>query len=191
VRSVYSIILAVPIIMVWYTGSLCSGSSDWTTILVPIVVILFLVEHMVFGGLVMQARTQHGIPFPTMYAVPGSPRYYGEGMKPTDSEGSKAKPDLIQYDEAFAFNSIQRGHQNMVENAPFFLALLLVAWSFPLFAGIAGFLYIIGRALYMYGYSQDPGLRIYGAVFIYPALLALLGLTGTSMVHTVMGQGAY
>jgi glutathione S-transferase len=184
--------------MVWYTGSLCAGAgasasaSDWSTILVPLVVILFTIEHMVFGGLVMQARTQYGIPFPTMYAVPGTPRYYGDDMKPlADPEGSKGKPDLIQYDEAFAFNSVQRGHQNMIENAPFFLALLLVAWSFPLFAGIAGLLYIVGRALYMYGYMQNPGARIYGAVFIYPALLGLMGLAGTSMVHTVMGQGAY
>lgn len=181
--------------MVWYTGSLCgagacASASDWSTILVPLVVILFAIEHMVFGGLVMQARTQYGIPFPTMYAVPGTPRYYGDDMKPTTPDGN-AKPDLIQYDEAFAFNSVQRGHQNMIENAPFFLALLLVAWSFPLFAGIAGLLYIVGRAVYMYGYMQNPGARIYGAVFIYPSLLALMGLTGASMVHTVMGQGAY
>jgi glutathione S-transferase len=109
-------------------------------------------------------------------------------MKPATPDG---KPDLIQYDEAFAFNSVQRGHQNMIENAPFFLALLLVAWSFPLLAGIAGLLYVIGRAVYMAGYMQDPGSRVYGAVFIYPALLGLMGLAGTSMVHTVMGQGAY
>jgi len=176
--------------MVWYTGSLCAGASasDWSTILVPLVVILFTVEHMVFGGLVMAARTQQGIPFPTAYAVPGTPRYYGDSMKPATPDG---KPDLIQYDEAFAFNSVQRGHQNMIENAPFFLALLLVAWSFPLLAGIAGLLYVIGRAVYMAGYMQDPGSRVYGAVFIYPALLGLMGLAGTSMVHTVMGQGAY
>lgn len=181
--------------MVWYTGSLggsvAGGSADWSTILVPLVVILFTVEHMVFGGLVMAARTQHGIPFPTAYAVPGTPRYYGDDMKPLVPDAEKAKPDLIQYDEAYAFNSVQRGHQNMVENAPFFLALLLVAWPFPLFAGIAGLLYVIGRAVYMAGYMQDPGARIYGAVFIYPALLGLMGLAGASMVHTVMGQGAY
>jgi hypothetical protein len=178
--------------MVWYTGSLCGASaSDWSTILVPLVVILFAIEHMVFGGLVMQARTQHGIPFPTMYAVPGTPRYYGDDMKPAADPEGKGKPDLIQYDEAFAFNSVQRGHQNMIENAPFFLSLLLVAWSFPLFAGIAGLLYVIGRAVYMFGYMQNPGARIYGAVFIYPSLFALMGLTGASMVHCVMGQGAY
>ena len=175
--------------MVWYTGSL-GGSADWSTILVPLVVILFTIEHMVFGGLVMAARTQHGIPFPTAYAVPGTPRYYGDDMKPLVPDG-KAKSDLIQYDEAYAFNSVQRGHQNMIENAPFFLALLLVAWPFPLFAGIAGLLYVIGRAVYMFGYMQDPGSRIYGAVFIYPSLLALMGLAGASMVHCVMGQGAY
>jgi uncharacterized membrane protein YecN with MAPEG domain len=146
--------------------------------LIPLTILLFNIANMVFGGLVVQARTKYGIPYPTMYAVPGRTRYYDESMRPTDGSDKKLE-ERITNEEAFRFNSIQRGHQNTVENAPFFLALLVVAAdTYPMIAGIAGLLYIIGRALYMYGYSQDPKLRFYGAFFIYPPLLTLFVLTG-------------
>jgi uncharacterized membrane protein YecN with MAPEG domain len=151
--------------------------------LIPLTILLFNIANMVFGGLVVQARNKYGIPYPTMYAVPGRTRYYNESMKPTDGSDKKFE-ERITNEEAFHFNSIQRGHQNTVENAPFFLALLVVAAStYPMIAGVCGLLYIIGRALYMYGYSQDPKLRMYGAVFIYPPLLTLFVLTGMRIVE--------
>lgn len=172
-----------------YTGCLLGSQSPWSALLVPLVILLFNIEHMAFGGLVMMARKKYGIPFPTMYAVPGSPRYYDESMKPT--EESEKFGDTITNEEAFAFNSVQRGHQNTVENAPFFLAILLVAWPFPLVSGIAGLLYLVGRGLYMYGYTQTPGLRIYGAAFIYPALLTLFVCSGFSMAYIAQGVEPY
>jgi glutathione S-transferase len=157
--------------------------TSWHKALVPLVILLFSIETMVFGGFVMQARKKYAIPYPTMYAIPGTKRYYDESMKPAEEETKFS--DTITDAEAFAFNSIQRGHQNTIENAPFFLGLLLVAWAYPLVAGIAGLFYLVGRALYMYGYTTNPNLRYYGAVFIYPSLLTLLGLTTRYMVSMV------
>jgi hypothetical protein len=81
--------------MLTYTASLLTPDSTWYSVLVPLVVVLFLIETMVFGGLVVQARNKHGIPYPTMYAVPGTPRYYDDSMKPTDASGNSAKTDYI------------------------------------------------------------------------------------------------
>jgi glutathione S-transferase len=179
--------------MLTYTASLLTPDSTWFSVLVPLVVVLFLIETMVFGGLVVQARNKHGIPYPTMYAVPGTPRYYDPSMRPSDSDasGNSSKTEYITNEEAYAFNLVQRGHQNMIENAPFFLALLMCAWPYPLYAGIAGLAYVIGRAVYMFGYMRDPKSRIYGAVFIYPGLLTLLGLTGMTAYNVVNGVGPY
>jgi uncharacterized MAPEG superfamily protein len=143
---------------------------------------------MVAGGFVSMARSKYGIPYPTMYAVPGTPRYYNDTMKPTDG---KNVAETITEDEAYHFNLVQRAHQNTIENAPFFLALLLTAWPFPLYAGIAGLTYVVGRAVYMYGYTRDPKSRMWGAAFIYPALLTLLGLSITTMAHVAQGVAPY
>jgi len=170
-----------------YTGTL--GGNTWSALLVPLVILLFNIEHLIFGGLVVQARNKYGIPYPTMYAVPGTTRYYNDAMKPTP--GDEVKSDLITNEDAYAFNLVQRGHQNTIENAPYFLAILLAAWSFPLIAGIAGLLYLVGRAVYMYGYMNDPKLRYYGAVFIYPSLLTLFVLTGLHIGYIATGVEPY
>jgi len=172
-----------------YTASLLSPKSPWTALLVPLVILLFSIMHIVFGALVGQARTKYGIPYPTAYAVPGSERYYDPSMKP---ENPTTKfDDYIQSEEAHGFNLVQRGHQNTIENAPFFLALLIAAWPFPLAAGLAGLVYLVGRALYMYGYMQDVKSRLYGAICIYPALLTLMGLALTNIVYIARGQAPY
>ena len=49
--------------MLTYTASLLTPDSTWYSVLVPLVVVLFLIETMVFGGLVVQARTN--MVFPT------------------------------------------------------------------------------------------------------------------------------
>ena len=174
-----------------YTGTLLGPGCPWSSLLVPLVIILFTIENLVFGGFVMNARSKYGIPFPTMYAVPGSPRYYKDCMKPEKAEGETAFSETITNEEAFSFNLVQRGHQNTIENAPFFLALLITAWPFPLISGIAGLLYLVGRALYMYGYMQEPKLRMYGAVFIYPPLLTLLVLSGFTISYIAQGVEPY
>ncbi len=171
-----------------YTGTLLAPGVPWSSILVPLVILLFNIGTMVAGGFVVQARNKYGIPYPTMYAVPGTKRYYNDSMKPTDSAPLE---DTISDADAYNFNLIQRGHQNTIENAPFFLAILIAAWPFPLISGIAGLLYLVGRAIYIYGYCQDPKMRLYGAFFIYPSLLTLFGLSITSMVHISQGVQPY
>lgn len=168
-----------------YTGTLLAPGCPWSSLLVPLVILLFNIEQMIFGGFVVMARKKYGIPYPTMYAVPGTPRYYNDDMKPT--EAADVKSDLITAEDAYAFNLVQRGHQNTIENAPFFLAILIAAWSFPLIAGIAGLFYLVGRAVYMYGYSQEPKMRLYGAIFIYPSLLTLFVLAGFNMAYIAQG----
>lgn len=172
-----------------YTGPLNAG--PWSCLLVPLVIILFTIENLVFGGFVMSARAKYGIPFPIMYAVPGSPRYYNDCMKHEKKDGDPVFGETITNEEAFAFNLVQRGHQNTIENAPFFLALLITAWPFPLISGIAGLFYLVGRALYMYGYMQEPKLRMYGALFIYPPLLTLLVLSGFTIAYIAQGVEPY
>jgi len=176
--------------MTIYTGTLLSPTVPWYSLLVPLVILLFNLEHMVMGGFVTNARTQYGIPYPTLYAVPGTKRQYGATMKAKAKAGDTLS-ETITEEEAYNFNLVQRGHQNMIENAPFFLAILLMAWPFPLFAGIAGLLYLVGRAVYMTGYSKDPNSRYYGAFFIYPALFTLFGLAIATMVHVAQGTAPY
>lgn len=171
-----------------YTATLLAPGVPWYSLLVPLVILLFNIGTMVAGGFVVQARNKYGIPYPTMYAVPGTKRYYNDAMKPTDSTPLE---DTISDADAYNFNLIQRGHQNTIENAPFFLAILIAAWPFPLISGIAGLLYLVGRAVYMYGYTQDPKMRYYGAFFIYPSLLTLFGLAITSMFHISHGVQPY
>ena len=89
-----------------YTGTLLAPGCPWQSLLVPLVVLLFTIEHFVFGGLVTQARNKYGIPYPSMYAVPGSLRYYDPSMKPTKDDSFQER---ITNGEAYSFNLIQRG----------------------------------------------------------------------------------
>ena len=98
---------------------------------VPIVVALLFVAHTWMGILVGMARKRHGIPYPTMYATPGTPRNYapvkdkseaggGSGAMSAASAltgGSGPHAELISAEDAYAFNCTQRGHQNTVRFA--------------------------------------------------------------------------
>ena len=102
-----------------------------------------------------------------------------------------ARAELVSPAEAYAFNSVQRGHQNTVENAPFVLALLLVNWlTFPSYAAGCGAIWVAGRVLYMLGYSRGAETRIWGAIG-YVGLLGLLGLSIASGVYLFQGKAAY
>ena len=103
---------------------------------------------------------------------------------------------LISVEEAFLFNSVQRAHQNHLENFPFVAALLLVTWtSYPIIAGFCGLSWVIGRQIYFEAYSRGgPGKRMGGGVapvFIYPALFALLGLCFATGVQLFRGIAPY
>lgn len=82
------------------------------------------------------------------------------------AEGSNA--------EAEAFNCVQRGHQNFLENLPIFLGLqLLLASIFPRTAAGLIVLWAVGRVVYFLGYAQgDPNKRLPGALI---SMLTQLG----------------
>ena len=177
-----------------YTGTLYSASQP-ASAAVPLAFVLFLLAHIAMGVAVGGARRKHGIPYPTMYAVAGSPRYYAAAMRPSAKRGAgeaATPPDvLISGDEAFAFNSVQRGHQNFVENAPFVLAALVGAWPFPIIAAVAAAVHLAGRALYLSGYARAPDKRVWGAALIYPSLLTLLGLDIAAAVFAIQGRAPF
>jgi glutathione S-transferase len=73
------------------------------------------------------------------------------------------------------FNCYQRAHQNTLEKIPLFLILLLVAGLFNAkIATILGFLWIISRVIYSFGYySGKPKNRVAGSLM---SLMVEVGL---------------
>ena len=96
--------------------------------------------------------------YPTLYAVPGTPRAYGPAAenKPLTGAASASEPlsENCSAEDAYAYNSVQRGHQNSVENYPIIIGLALIGWGFPIPAGFALLSWAIGRIFYFNGYSS-------------------------------------
>ncbi|KAG7382084.1 Microsomal glutathione S-transferase 3 [Phytophthora pseudosyringae] len=120
---------------------------------VPLLVVFLLFVNMWAGIKVGKARKLYGIEYPQMYA---------------EQSDKNAK----------AFNCVQRGHQNIMENVPIFLALIFTSSIYrPQIAAIASFVRIMGFILYMRGYSSgDPKKRMQGS-FGYLGLLLNIGLS--------------
>ncbi|PNH12866.1 Microsomal glutathione S-transferase 3 [Tetrabaena socialis] len=131
-----------------------------------VVVGSYAVHHGFMAFHVMKARKRFGVSYPTLYAT---------AEECPSAESRKA------------FNCVQRGHQNSLENQPIFLALLLTAGlKHPLTAAAAGALYLIGRVMYMQGYATgDPNARMRGSI-MYVGLLTLLGVVGKWAVQTAV-----
>jgi glutathione S-transferase len=147
---------------------------------------------MAFG--VGAARRKYGIPYPTLMAVPGTPREYGppKELKSTDAAAAPLSENITK-EEAFAYNSVQRGHQNSIENYPIILALALVSWGFPIPSGFALLSWALGRIFYFNGYSSSPEKRnsLIAALLTYPALLCLWGLSLATAIHLFRGTLPY
>lgn len=96
--------------------------------------------------------------YPTLYAVPGTPRAYGPAAenKPLTGAASASEPlsENCSAEDAYAYNSVQRGHQNSVENYPIIIGLALIGWGFPIPAGFALLSWALGRIFYFNGYSS-------------------------------------
>ena len=179
--------------------------------LMPIVIALLVLAHFCIGIVVGEARKKYGIPLPSLYAVAGTPRYYGgkagdrelEKLAPTGESTSAAAltgagsaggggGNIISDEDAYRFNLLQRGHMNTVENAPFIVAMLLQNWfTFPLPAACCGLLWTVGRVMYFVGYARSPNGRTVGGPFTALGLLGLLGLSITSGVFMLQGRAAY
>lgn len=89
---------------------------------------------------------------------------------------------------ANAFNCAQRAHGNYLEQLPNFLILLGVSGiRYPVYAAVAGAVWLAGRVAYTVGYSTgDPSKRQRG-VFAYLGLFSLLGMSLVSTYKVVTG----
>ena len=176
-----------------YSGTLFDPAQPATGLL-PLVAVLFNLVHIYLGVMVGAARRRYGIAYPTMYAVPGTLRAYSEEMRSGgDKDKGAAEPlqAMITEDEAYRFNTVQRGHQNAVENAPYVLLMLVCAAPFPAIAAAAGVLHVAGRVLYAAGYSRNVKSRMWGAALIYPSLFVLLGLDIAAAIFLFRGTQPY
>jgi len=100
---------------------------------------------------VMKARKRYNVDYPALYANDSNP-------------------------QGKAFNCVQRGHQNTLENYPQFLLLLgLGSIQYPLVSSIGGAIWLLGRLAYFHGYSSgQPEKRQYGA-FGYIGFFTMMG----------------
>eukprot|EP00416_Gambierdiscus_australes_P041331 CAMPEP_0171093980 /NCGR_PEP_ID=MMETSP0766_2-20121228/39431_1 /TAXON_ID=439317 /ORGANISM="Gambierdiscus australes, Strain CAWD 149" /LENGTH=177 /DNA_ID=CAMNT_0011552499 /DNA_START=98 /DNA_END=631 /DNA_ORIENTATION=+ len=95
--------------------------------------------------------------------------------------GSGRYAALLPYAEWVEFNNAQRSHQNMLEQAPSALVLLILGGlQMPKVSATLGLGYFLGRILYALGYRGERGAkgREVGAI---SALLCVLGLFGCTV----------
>ncbi len=114
---------------------------------VAIVIVLALLQYFVFGLLVGRARAKFDVHAPAITGHPVFERYY-------------------------------RVHQNTLELMIMFIPAIVLFgyWVRPdLGAGI-GFVYVIGRVIYLRAYISDPARRGLGfGLSILPILILLIG----------------
>jgi glutathione S-transferase len=120
--------------------------------LVYVTIVLALIEYMVMGGLVGFARTKYGVAAPATTGHPDFERTY-------------------------------RVHINTLENLVIFIpsVWIFAAYVSVRWAAILGFAFVIGRALYAFGYlkaaeKRSIGAGITGLVEIALAAGCLFGL---------------
>ena len=176
----------------WTAGSLLL--TPWSGLLPLAFFVLFFV-NMWMAFQVGAARRKFGIAYPSLYAVPNTPRSYAPPTatpKPVDPT-TPALSDLCTAEDAYKFNCVQRGHQNSLENLPWLAALGLVSWGFPIPAGFAILSWSFGRIFYFNGYvaGVEQRTNLVGALLTYPAILTLWGLALTTAVHLFQGTAPY
>eukprot|EP01024_Parvocaulis_polyphysoides_P070936 TRINITY_DN878_c0_g1_i1.p1 TRINITY_DN878_c0_g1~~TRINITY_DN878_c0_g1_i1.p1 ORF type:complete len:150 (-),score=18.18 TRINITY_DN878_c0_g1_i1:155-604(-) len=117
----------------------------------------FVVHNVWMTYYVIAARKKYGVKYPDLYAT-------------KDNGSSEANMK--------AFNCVQRGHQNSIENLPSFYTLLILSGlKYPVTASVLGAVTVLGRMLYFQGYSSgNPNGRYRGAFGTF-GLLGLLGCT--------------
>lgn len=92
--------------------------------------ILPVVTSMILGGDVMKARKSYDVQYPNLYAP--------ESNKHAD-----------------AFNRVQRGHQNYLENVDSYTVMtLLGGLRHPIACALGSVCFCLGSVLYMKGYSD-------------------------------------
>jgi glutathione S-transferase len=111
-----------------------------------------LITSIMLGGNVMKARKELDVQYPNLYGVPGV------------------------HKNAEQFNKIQRGHQNMLESAMFYVPIsLAIGLKHPIVVGLGGFFYSLGCWNYQSGYKKSVEERNNGlALCKYVGLLTTL-----------------
>ena len=93
-----------------------------------------LFTNLAIGNLVMKARKKYGVEYPTLYL----------------SKGEKYEKE---------FNSVQRGHQNMLETQAMITGMAMFGAShsrnFALANTVGGFFFCVGCYLYALGYAAN------------------------------------
>jgi len=114
---------------------------------------------------VMRARKKLNVAYPNLYAVPGV------------------------HEKADAFNRVQRGHQNYLENVNEFRTLALIGGlKHPYAVAIGGILFSLGSYLYLLGYS-DMSLDVKMARYKKGAGIKWIGLL-TALYSTISFTGS-
>jgi len=103
---------------------------------------------------VMRARKEYGVEYPNLYA-------------PADSKHKKA------------FDCVQRGHQNTLENyAPTVMCGLMSGLAYPSASAALLTVWSVGRVAYIHGYAKgDPRGRSTGAMVSHLGDLPLFFMT--------------
>ncbi|CAJ1345498.1 unnamed protein product [Effrenium voratum] len=100
---------------------------------------------------VVKARKQFNVKYPALYA-----------------------PE--SHEKAEQFNSVQRAHQNTLENwAPVQLLMVFNGLVHPKFAAACGMIWAVGRIIYGYGYAKNgPNGRVIGGMLSHVGDMPLL-----------------
>ena len=160
----------------------------------PLALFVLFFVNLYMGISVGAARKKFGIAYPSLYAVPGTPRAYAPAAEAKAADAtSQPLSELCTPEDAYKFNCVQRGHQNSVENYPIIVSLAIISWGFPIPAGFALLSWALGRIFYFGGYSSGVESRnqLPAALLTYPALFTLWGLALATAVHLFRGTAPY
>jgi glutathione S-transferase len=122
------------------------------------VLLVTIFGHLVvtnyLGAQVMKGREKYGVGYPNCYATPGF------------------------HKEADAFNRLQRGHHNFLEQLPIvLLASLVGGLKHPKAVSVCGVLHCVGSILYQAGYA-DTSLDVKHARYKKGGVLKHVGIVG-------------
>jgi len=132
---------------------------------VIIVALLAVLQHSIWFTIqVGRARRRFSVLPPILYATPG----------PTVG-GDEALVGQLTPEQCEEYNRYQRVHQNNLEVLPTFFVMLLIAGiGFPIPAGIAGLIWILGRGVYALGYYYSASKRHIGGFYHLGELVLLI-----------------
>eukprot|EP01025_Chloroclados_australasicus_P033129 TRINITY_DN33720_c0_g2_i1.p1 TRINITY_DN33720_c0_g2~~TRINITY_DN33720_c0_g2_i1.p1 ORF type:complete len:179 (-),score=10.40 TRINITY_DN33720_c0_g2_i1:339-821(-) len=115
------------------------------------------VQHLYMSLQVGKARKQYGVGYPNLYA---------------NEHNCKNVENIDK------FNSVQRGHQNSLENQPIMLAMMMgTGLQHPVTAAVCGAIYSLGKVLYFNGYAKGGPKGRYAGNVAYIGALGLVGMT--------------